>query len=599
MLFLPALAFTTSLAAVHGPSDVGVTAYASDHPHQLVGSRIESKPQGHERGSVAANAPDELLVRFDPGVEPDERAAARARVGVRFERKLPLAGLELVSVVRGVSLDDAESQLEEDDDIRYAEPNFYRRLERIPNDPYLGYLWGLDNTGQALFGESGTPDADIDAPEAWDVTTGNSAVSVAVVDSGVELDHPDLAPNIWTNAGESGHGRESNRRDDDLDGLVDDFRGWDWVDSDNEPADVNGHGTHVAGTIGARGDDRTGVAGVGWSTQLMALRVFDETGAGTVADLVQAYAYAGRKGASVVNASFGGANFSQAESDVIRGLPQLLFVTAAGNDSRNNDGTPEYPCNYNLSNILCVAASDQNDRLASFSNYGPGSVDLVAPGTSVLSTWPGQDYAFLDGTSMATPHVAGAAALLDARYRTVSGTTVKNILLGSVDVKPGLVGVVATGGRLNAARALNPLLPSTPASAPNAPSAPATGPPRDTSPPRVTLRVRRSQPLRRVLRRGVRARVGCSEPCHLTFRLLVRGRTARKRKLGALRQPLAARRFTELEGSARSTVVLTLRRRAARPLRHVSRAVLALTVSATDAAGNTSTANRRLRLIRR
>jgi subtilisin family serine protease len=389
--------------------------------------------------------PGELLVRFEADADSRDRAQARRDARTKLEESLPTTDLELLRLKPRATLAQAEATLESDDSVLYAEPNFYRRAARTPNDASFGNLWGFDNHGQPLFGVTGTQDADIDAPEAWDVTTGDTGIGVAIVDSGLDLDHRDLASNVWANPGESGGGKETNRRDDDSNGLVDDSRGWDWVASDNDPEDANGHGTHVAGTIGARGDDGFGVAGIDWNARLMALRVLDDKGAGTLADVIQAYSYAGRKGARVVNASLGGGGYSRSEYDVIRGLPNLLFVVAAGNDGSNNDQSPGYPCAYDLSNVVCVAASDQHDRLASFSNFGATSVDLAAPGTNIFSSWPGGGHGFLNGTSMATPHVAGAAALLFSRNPSSSAGAAKSSLLQSVDHKASLSGMVATG----------------------------------------------------------------------------------------------------------------------------------------------------------
>lgn len=260
-------------------------------------------------------------------------------------------------------------------EVLYAEPNFIYRASVVPDDTHFPFLWGLNQTS----------DADIDAPEAWDVTTGSSAVVVAVVDTGVADDHPDLASNIWTNAGEAAG---TAGVDDDANGFIDDVQGWDWVAGDASPRDLNGHGTHVAGTIGAQGNDGFGVAGVAWDVSLMPLRVLDADGFGSTADITDAFTYAGANGADVVNASLGGGGFSQAMKDAIDGAPSTLFVIAAGNDSANNDTTPAYPCSYTSSNIVCVAATDDLDALAGFSNFGATSVDLGAPGDGILSDQP-------------------------------------------------------------------------------------------------------------------------------------------------------------------------------------------------------------------
>src|SRR5689334_2300606 len=335
-----------------------------------------------------------VIVRFAADASAQARAAMRARADVERDATLPVRGLELVDPDPGVSVSAAVADLERMDGVVYAEPDHVLRQTAVPNDPLLAYEWDMTT---------------IRAPEAWDVTTGSSQVTVAVVDTGIDARHPDLAPNLWTNPGESGGGREANGRDDDGNGLIDDVHGWDFVDHDAQPQDGNGHGTHVSGTIAARGDDAVGVAGLNWSAGVMPLRVLGNDGSGYVSDAITTYTYAARNGARVVNASLGGPGFSRAERDAIAAASNTLFVVAAGNDSADDVTTPDYPCDYDLANVVCVAATNRDDSLASFSNYGPLNVDLAAPGVDIASTWPGGRYALLDGTSMATPHVSGAA----------------------------------------------------------------------------------------------------------------------------------------------------------------------------------------------
>jgi subtilisin family serine protease len=370
----------------------------------------------------------EILVRFRRGAEVDEREEARDEVGAEVEESLPVPDLQLVSV-DSASVSDEVDELEEDPAVLYAEPNFERSVERTPNDDEFPLLYGLNNTGQDFGPASGTPDADIDAPEAWDDTVGSEQVKVAVVDTGIDGTHPDLTPNLDEGAGY-------------------DF----FADGDSDPTDENGHGTHVAGTIGAQGNNDEGVTGVNWETSLIAVRAFGADGSGRTSDVIQAYAYADSIGADVLNASFGGTGFSQAESDAIARASDTLFVAAAGNEGRDNDATPSYPCNYDRANVICVAASDQNDQLASFSNYG-NSVDLAAPGVNILSTRLGGGYRYLSGTSMATPHVAGTAALVAAVRPNSSPAELRDDLLDGVDVKPTLTSV-GSSGRVNADRSV-------------------------------------------------------------------------------------------------------------------------------------------------
>jgi subtilisin family serine protease len=601
-----AFVWTTVAAVLTAVSLEGAERSAGaqfESPQLVSGARVAESQPGH----AGANAvvPGELLVRFEPGLDSSTRSRVRGLAGGTLERRLPVAGLELVRLEPGDSVAAARARFEREDSVLYAEPNVYRWADRTPNDPYFDRLWGLHNTGQAVAGTSGTADADIDAPEAWDVTAG-AGVSVAIVDSGLDSAHPDLAPGVWANPDESGGGRESNGIDDDLNGYVDDSRGWDWVDDDADPSDANGHGTHVAGTVGARGDNGVGVAGVTWLGRLMALRVLDEDGGGTVADVIQAYGYAAHEGARVVNASLGSIEFSQAEHDTIKSFPGVLFVAAAGNTSTDNDLVPEYPCGYSLENVLCVAASDQNDGLASFSNYGSASVDLAAPGRRILSTWPGASLAFANGTSMATPHVAGVAALVLALDPTASVATVRSAILGGVDVKPAFVGKTVTGGRLNAQGTLSRMAPSSPPAPQTASQPPPPVPPSglrsvsDTTPPVLSLRLRSRQKLRSVLRRGVRALVGCSESCKLRGEVLRRRRTRGRARLAAIRRALViGQSSSDLAAAGQKVLVIRLERRAKRVLRRTRRAVLEVRIAATDLAGNARTVERTIRLRRR
>ncbi|MDQ4082603.1 MAG: S8 family serine peptidase, partial [Actinomycetota bacterium] len=303
---------------------------------------------GSAEARRASFVPGELIVRFAPDATAAEQADTLRDRGAEVERALPFQRLKLVRLSRGASVHDTAAALERDPDVAYAEPNYVRKLaRRIPNDPSFVDLWGLDNTG----------DADIDAPEAWDFTTGSESIVVAVVDTGIAHTHSDLTGNIWTSPREVANGR-----DDDANGFVDDVRGWDFVAKDNAPLDDNGHGTHVAGIIGARGDNATGVVGVTWHVKLMPLRAANSAGTLSDADIAAAFRYAGRMGARIVNGSFGSPGFSRTLLEAIEAHPNTLFVFAAGNggsDGRgdNNDSSPEFPCSYALPNIVCVAAS--------------------------------------------------------------------------------------------------------------------------------------------------------------------------------------------------------------------------------------------------
>jgi subtilisin family serine protease len=409
---------------------------------------------------AAETVPGHVIVAFDRGASAADRTEARSDAGAQIVEGLGVPGLQLLEVDGSVSR--AIDTLEQHAGVRYAVPNLIVEPHRTPNDPLFADLWGLNNTAQFT---NFTADADIDAPEAWDVTTGSAAVTVAVVDTGID-NHPDLDANRWTNPGESGGGKETNGVDDDGNGFVDDWRGWNFADATNAPGDAtglsSGHGTHVSGTIGAVGDNGTGVTGVGWNTRLMALDVFGDSNGAWSSDIVEAFAYAGRKGARVANASLGGPGTYQPYNDVMAAYPGTLYVVAAGNGGSDgigddNDVTAQSPCNEPAPNLICVAASGGSDLPTTFSNYGATNVDLAAPGASVYSTVPGGGYGWKSGTSMASPHVAGAAALLFAHRPDALAGQVKSALLGSADPVAAWQGKTVTGGRLNVAAAITRL----------------------------------------------------------------------------------------------------------------------------------------------
>ena len=368
-------------------------------------------------------------MRFEPGAA---QARALDSVGATLVERLPLGGLVRAKLDAGVSLAAADRALERRGDVVMAGPNQTYELYATPNDPLYPQLWGLDA---------------IEAPLAWDVTQGSNSVVVAVVDTGADVTHPDLDANVWSNPDETANGL-----DDDANGLADDVQGWDFADDDSNANDTNGHGTHVAGTIGAEGDSGAGVTGVNWRVKVMPLRTGNLTLSGLAIE--QAFRYACAEGARVVNGSFGSPSPDPFVRDAIEDCPQTLFVFAAGNETTNNDAQPRYPCNYPVENIVCVAASDVDDSMAFFSNYGTSNVDLAAPGAGILSTLPGGLFDVFDGTSMASPHVAGAAALVLSQRPELTPLELKSTLLLSVDKTPAYAGLVKTGGRLNVARAL-------------------------------------------------------------------------------------------------------------------------------------------------
>ena len=377
-------------------------------------------------------------------------------------------------------------QLHENAIVEYAEPNFISHTSVIPNDPLFGDEWGMHNVGQPSPFLPGNPfedpvgpgvfDADIDAPEAWDNSTGDPNIVIAIIDSGIDYNHPDLAANIWTNPNEPPDGI-----DNDGNGFVDDVVGWDSFNLDNDPIDDNGHGSHVAGTVGAVGNNNIGVAGVMWNVKLMALKAADAAGALSTASIVGALTYVTRMktqfGVNIVasNNSYGGPAFSFAQYDATRLSTNagIGFVAAAGNNSDNidNAATPAYPAGFNLPGVISVAATNRQDGLATFSNRGFFNVDLGAPGVAIMSTWttiqppvpcgisqnpllPPAGYCFLSGTSMASPMVAGAYGIVKSFAPSMTVAEVKNLLMTTVDLLPPLRFVTASGGRLNLRRAI-------------------------------------------------------------------------------------------------------------------------------------------------
>ncbi|MDF3059312.1 MAG: hypothetical protein K0R17_3527 [Rariglobus sp.] len=395
---------------------------------------------------------DHVLVKIPLGANEQKLNAILSPKGAAIRSVKPASKVYLVTIPAPLEINGLPGTIAalqaEAGIVALAEPDFIVHVDTTPNDASFAQLYGLHNTGQT----GGTADADIDAPEAWDITTGSRNVRVGVIDTGIDYTHPDLAANMWTNPGEIA----GNGIDDDNNGYIDDLHGWDFVNNDANPMDDHYHGTHVAGTIGAVGNNATGVAGVSWQVSLVALKFLSASGSGTTSDAVEAVAYATLLDVDFTSNSWGGGPYSQALYDAIAeaGVAGHLFIAAAGNSSQNADVSVHYPGGYNLNNIVCVAATDHNDQLASFSNYGITSVDLAAPGVNTVSTSPGFSYRTLSGTSMATPHVAGAAALLLSVQPGLASPELKAALLNSVDRVPSLSGRVLTEGRLNVASAL-------------------------------------------------------------------------------------------------------------------------------------------------
>jgi subtilisin family serine protease len=389
-----------------------------------------------------------VLVRFAPYVDEGYREAVRAMVGDGVLKSFPEEpGLELIHTRIGVQRALARLQ----GTVLYAEPDYVVHAINTPNDTYYGLQWGMNNTGQTVNGDPGIAGADINAPEAWNTYTGDANFKVAIIDTGTQYTHPDLAANIWSNPGEIA----GNGIDDDGDGYVDDTRGWDFYDSDNNPDDTNGHGTHTAGTVGAVGNNGTGVVGVNWHCKLVPLRFLGPQG-GFTSDAILAVNYCTTKNIKVSNNSWGGGGFSQGLYDAINASKSVghIFCAAAGNSGTNNDSSPFYPANYNLDNLISVASTNNNDGRSSFSNYGATSVDLGAPGENIASTYSGSQYVYLSGTSMATPHVAGGVALVYGQSPGWTYQQVRSQILTTVRPVASMAGITVTGGVLDLAAAI-------------------------------------------------------------------------------------------------------------------------------------------------
>ncbi|MBE3636961.1 S8 family serine peptidase [Mangrovicoccus algicola] len=401
---------------------------------------------GAETGLAARGAAGrDVIVHHDGTADPAAMDALRAALGAECVAATREWGFELWRCERPVTqalLDSfaaeswyaAAAALELHQDLQLAAQGF-------TDDPRAGALWALDNAA----------DTDIDLPEAWETSRG-AGVLVAVIDTGIDYAHPDLAANIWINPGEIA----GNRIDDDGNGFVDDLHGYDFVQNDARPMDGHSHGTHVAGTIAAVAGNGIGLAGVAPEAELMAVRILGDDGTGSVFDAIRGIEYAALAGARIANCSWGGSSFPAALADAVRlaRTEGMTVIAAAGNGARNTDADPHYPASLPASNVVSVAATTAADRLAEFSNYGIATVDVAAPGAQILSTLPGAGYGYMSGTSMAAPHVAGIAALILARDPLMRPEELRQRLIDSSDPVAELAARTASGGRVNAAAAV-------------------------------------------------------------------------------------------------------------------------------------------------
>ena len=412
--------------------------------------------------SVTASS-DSIIVKYKSNATKEMRKQARSLVKAKItdlnKDELDDSYTSLLSgrlakfKGSGMSTKDAIALLKSHQAIEYVEPDYQVSIARTPDDPRFDELWGLNNDGQT----GGTADADIDAVEAWDISTGSRDVVVGVIDTGIDYSHSDLASNMWVNSSEI----PGDGIDNDGNGFIDDVHGINAITDSGDPMDDEGHGTHVSGTIGASGGNGIGVVGVNHEVSLVGCKFLDAAGNGSTSDAIKCIDYmVSLKNSGVnlrvLNNSWGGGGYSQALADAIASseAADLLFVAAAGNDTIDNDVNPHYPSNYENASVLSVASTDQTDGISWFSHYGLTSVDMGAPGSAILSTTPGESYASYSGTSMATPHVAGAAALVLSINPELSTQELKDLLMNSGDANAALQGVTVAGTRLNVNQAL-------------------------------------------------------------------------------------------------------------------------------------------------
>ena len=414
--------------------------------------------------------PGELIVKLKPGQENAFFSISKSLdIELKETISLSYGKLFLVRYENSIKMDSVQKMLESNDEVISANPNFiYSIVNPIkeidfnsiinppqnlstPNDPRFGELWGLNNTGSNDSGSSrnGVEGADIGAMEVWDLTRGSREVRVAVIDTGVDYRHPDLAANMWVNEAEK-NGEEGV--DDDNNGFVDDIHGYDFANNDGDPLDGHGHGTHCSGTIGAVHNNETGVAGVMNDVTIVAVKFLSDGGSGTTANAIKAIDYATTLDVDIMSNSWGGGGFSEdLKNAIVRASEKgIIFTAAAGNSASDNDSRPHYPSNYDVENIVSVAAHGSDDTLASFSCYGSTTVHIAAPGQRILSTVKNGGYSSYSGTSMATPHVSGALGLLVAHEGRLPHAEMRERLMQTSEPIRAYRRKTISGGRLNA-----------------------------------------------------------------------------------------------------------------------------------------------------
>lgn len=429
-------------------------------------------------GLVAAEAPSvpgEIIVKFKAGKGKNFlKNKSISTLGIEGQRDIKLVyekQLSVLKVSNDKSMTSVLASLNKNPDIEYAEPNYIYSIDPVkenneltkklqkspftdflastPDDPDFGKLWGMRNTGSnEPKGTVGIEGADINALKAWDITKGSRAIKIAVIDTGVDYNHPDLKGNMWVNTKEI----PGNGIDDDGNGFVDDVYGYDFANNDADPMDGNGHGSHCSGTIGATHNNKLGVSGVMADVSIMGVKFLDDSGSGTLESAVKAIDYATMMNVDLMSNSWGGGGRSEALLEAIQRASNkgIIFTAAAGNSSSNNDTNPSYPASYNTPNMVSVAALTAQNGLASFSSYGRNSVHIAAPGHNILSTVNGGKYDVYSGTSMATPHVSGVLGLLLAKEGRMPHEVMRERLTMTGVPVAGLRGKTQTASRIDA-----------------------------------------------------------------------------------------------------------------------------------------------------
>jgi subtilisin family serine protease len=404
----------------------------------------------------APHVPGEVVVKVRKG-QLGRFLAKKSTLGAEHSKTMSLlAGDFVVLKTTTKSTFGLLNDLKLLPEVVYAEPNYlYKAIGTETNDALYDKLWGLNNTGSNepdrngnYSGTQGVAGSDINAEKAWALTKGSRKVVIAVIDTGIDYNHPDLKENMWTNPGEVA----GNGKDDDGNGYIDDVYGWNAQADNGNPMDGNAHGTHCAGTIGARHNNGIGVAGVMNDVSLMAVKFLSDSGSGSLTDAVEAIDYATKMNVDIMSNSWGGGGFSQALEDSIKAAKNrgILFVAAAGNDGTNNDSAPHYPSNYQVDNVISVAAHTNGDSLASFTCYGKRTVHVAAPGHNILSTTPNNGYKVFSGTSMATPHVSGVLGLLVAQSGRQDVKQIRERLMATTVPGPAYRRTTISGGRVDA-----------------------------------------------------------------------------------------------------------------------------------------------------